>query len=268
MDDSFDRFIEENVNTREDVDKRRSNVTENPETTIWNANQSVSSPSVVNNKAPTMKNDILSRLAEMEKKMLKQQTDMQQIIFNNRTQKANLQSLLKENEELRDKIYWLENDVASLNQYSRRENIEIAGIPEKVNQKTLEKHIIDVLKSINVNVTSYNLVAVHRLGKKNRDRPRNVIVRFINRKDAFASLKNKKDLKKTAFKNYMIHENLCPVYKKIYNECKRNENIRKVWSYNGVVHVKFTDDEFEEPTKIFHFEDIDTFINDDTSLDF
>ena len=56
-----------------------------------------------------------------------------------------------------------------------------------------------------------------------------------------------------------ITENLCPAYTEIYNECYRQKKaglINKLWTYNGVVNVKFTEDYYEKPFKIFHINDI------------
>ena len=79
-----------------------------------------------------------------------------------------------------------------MNQYSRRENIELQNIPESVVQDDLEKFVINLLKEIKLDISSYDLVAVHRLGKPSSRKSTNVIVRFLNRKSAFACLLNAK----------------------------------------------------------------------------
>ena len=72
-------------------------------------------------------------------------------------------------------------------QYSRRNNIVIQGIPQSVKRKDLEDKIINILDKINVKVTKNDIEAYHRL-----DDSRKTIVRFINRKHALEVLKNKK----------------------------------------------------------------------------
>ena len=62
----------------------------------------------------------------------------------------------------------------SFNQYSRRENIELQNVPESVEQKDLESFVLDVFKSIDVEVSSYDLVAVHRIGKLSSQRKKRV----------------------------------------------------------------------------------------------
>ena len=117
--------------------------------------------------------------------------------------------------------------------YSRRNNVEFCNIPENIDDKCLEEYILKMLKSLNMDISSYDIVAVHRLGKKN-NRPRKVIVRFLNRKDAYKSLKLNKSLKETQrYKNIFIIENLCPTNRKIFNalyKLKKSERIQAVWS--------------------------------------
>ena len=95
---------------------------------------------------------------------------------------------------------------------SRRENIEIIGIPDSISQNNLEKTVISILESKN---SKYSKCSI-------------VIVRFIDRRKALACLKNQSKLKDSlykAFKNSIfINENLCPVYKEILNECKLSVN--------------------------------------------
>ena len=48
------------------------------------------------------------------------------------------------NDSLQKRVVELESDLARLDQYGRRENIEIAGVPNKVSDKDLEKEIMVV----------------------------------------------------------------------------------------------------------------------------
>ena len=53
----------------------------------------------------------------------------------------------------------------NLNQYTRRENVEIKNISESIVQRHLEVYVLKVFQSIGVKLESYDLVAVHRGGK-------------------------------------------------------------------------------------------------------
>ena len=194
----------------------------------------------------------------------KLKTDLRQVIDKlnevclvNSAMLSKISELVKENNKMYTELENTKIELNELNQYGRRENIEICGIPESIEPMGLEKHVIEVLKSIKVTVSPYQLVGVHRVGKKQNNRPRNVIVRFVNRKHAFMSLKNKK-LLKNSNKKYYIIENLCPFHKKLFNrlyKCKKENDIHSVWSYNGLVYAKV--DENDEPTQICTMDDID-----------
>ena len=109
-------------------------------------------------------------------------------------------------------------------------------------------------------------MAVHRLGRKRSGRNRSVIIRFINRKHAILALKNKKLLlNHPEYKNFIITENLGPKNREIYDRCyqlKRSGTFKSLWTYNGRIHVKFSDSYDERPTKIFHYDDIEYYLND------
>ena len=90
---------------------------------------------------------------------------------------------------LEDALVNNEIKINNADQYSRRNNIVIQGIPESVKSKDLEDKIINVLDKVNAKVTKNHIEACHRLGDS-----RKTIVRFVNRKYSFEALKNKKIL--------------------------------------------------------------------------
>ena len=72
----------------------------------------------------------------------------------------------------------------NVDQYSRRNNVEISGIPQSVTDNQLEEKVIDILKAIDVSITSNKIEACLCLGKKKK----NVIVWVINRKYCLKAL--------------------------------------------------------------------------------
>ena len=105
-----------------------------------------------------------------------------------------MDELTEENNEIYDKFYELEKYICDIDQYSRRNNVEFRNIPESTGNHDNEKHIIKVLGSIGVVVESYDIVAIHRLGKTTTNKNRSVIVRFLKRRHAYSCLKNSKKL--------------------------------------------------------------------------
>ena len=97
-------------------------------------------------------------------------------------------------------------------------------------------------------MSSYNIVAVHRLGKRLNGIDRNVRVRFVNRKFTITTFID------NAYEKIIIVVNPSPMNNKIYNQCfklKREGIFKSLWSFNGVIHVKFTSNYDNLPTKIF-----------------
>ena len=169
------------------------------------------------------------------------------------------------NDNLYDELFDQKIALTSLDQYGRRENVEFVNIPESVSQDQLQKHVMEVMKTIKINVTDKDIHAIHRIGKAS-SRPRNVIVRFVNRKTAFKLLKNKKKLKNTSHKNYYITENLCPYNKQIFNKLykhKKNKAIHSLWSFNGNVFCKVREE--DERVQVQHLDEIDDLFRADDS---
>ena len=124
-------------------------------------------------------------------------------------------------EENLDYIYFLEREVARLDQYGRRENVELIGIPNTIKDGELESNVIRILHQIGLtHIQHYNIAACHRLRTKDRFGNYNTIVRFINRKDSISCFKNRKNLhlcRELGLYHIFITENLCPSNRSIFD---------------------------------------------------
>ena len=153
------------------------------------------------------------------------------------TIKNDISVIKKENVELKvydledyadqadEQIYHLEKRMNKLEQYTRRENIEISGISDSVQSESLEDTVLDILDGMNIKIDKNEIEACHRLPKSDGLKKGNVIVRFTNRKIAIDCFKNKKLLKDSQVPNLnqvyiYIAENITPAMKDIINEYK------------------------------------------------
>ena len=82
---------------------------------------------------------------------------------------------------LENKILTLQSEHNSLEQYGRRNNIEITGIPDSVPDQNLEEKVVDILNEITVNVSPKDIEACHRVGVS-KNSSKKTIVPFVNRK--------------------------------------------------------------------------------------
>ena len=118
-----------------------------------------------------------------------------------------MEKRVEELEDYYDEIYENveknEQKIHTLQQYSRRENIEIIGIPDNISDNELEPIVLRILNSIGVNITSFDITACHRLKKERNSSKRNVIVRFVSRKHSLLSLKNRRQLKNSEFSGFV-----------------------------------------------------------------
>lgn len=71
--------------------------------------------------------------------------------------------------------------MSHLEQYSRRNNIRIFGVPEEINENTEEKLLALFTTNLKVTLPPYAIDRVHRIGRpQNRTSPRAIIVKFSN----------------------------------------------------------------------------------------
>ena len=127
-----------------------------------------------------------------------------------------IKNLQVENERLRKKVnvrenkfLTLESEHNSLEQYGRRNNIEITRIPDKVPYQNLEEKVVDILNEISVDVSPKDIEACHRVGVS-KNNSKKTIVRFINKKHAKKALTSTKNLRKSSSPNcnFFVNESL------------------------------------------------------------
>ena len=101
---------------------------------------------------------------------------------------------------LKGKIVSLEQTVHINLQHERLNNVEIDGIPMNVGEKSdqLEEAALKIFKAINVNVSSGDIQAIHRLpAKEGSIKP--TIIQFVSRKTVSDIFENRKKLKNFKF---------------------------------------------------------------------
>ena len=194
-------------------------------------------------KLEIVKNKILSEFQNFRDEYVKDITELksslEELKAQNITLKKKVKSLQHDVDEKENIIIELEKAVAEHQQYTRRNNVEIAGIPDSTTQELLEDKVIQLAGSIDIKLQSSDIEACHRLKKsKNPNMPQVTIVRFINRKHAELLHRNKKKLTKKSLTNiglgkhkiYIIN-NLCPYYKVIMGKASQLYKEKKIFKY-------------------------------------
>ena len=151
------------------------------------------------------------------------------------------------NDQLIKRIESLERQTNANSQYSRRECLEISGIPKSVANDDLESKVCEILSDIGVIINENRIEACHRL-KNDR-----TIIKFSSRKDCVNTLKNRSKLKKVDKKKLglgeddkiYINESLCPEYRFLFWKCRLLAGVNKIhsfWTFNGTVKIKLSED--------------------------
>ena len=129
-----------------------------------------------------------SRMSEVNNEVME---EMRKFNKNFSKLQSELSIAKRVNTELTKRILTLEGQCWTNAQYSRKEFVEVVGIPCQVDDKHLEGKVLSIFQKVGCTIAPEFLGDCHRLCKNN-DR---VIVKFTRRKDCKQVLQVKKDLK-------------------------------------------------------------------------
>ena len=121
---------------------------------------------------------------ELQKSLEFHINKMEELATENKDLKSEVKSLKKTldqaNEERGQLYVDLEttiNHIDDLEQYSRKHNLEIHGIPKKA-EENLAEQVIMLGNALNVKIRRDDIDICHRFTGRNRSKPRPIIVRF------------------------------------------------------------------------------------------
>lgn len=153
---------------------------------------------------------------------------------------------------LSESLISMEDKQDEIEQHSRRNNLEITGIPITQGENT--EAIVQKLAEIaNVELPANAIEACHRVPTKVKNKVQPIVVKFATRKvrDALKQGLHKKQLKikdmipsRSNDGLIFVNEHLTLRRKKILGkviEIKRAKNAKYVWTQNGTIFFKKTD---------------------------
>ena len=156
-----------------------------------------------------------------------------------------------------------------LEQYTRKNSIEIHGVPECAYTET-EDVVLKLAEALDVSVEPKDIEICHKLNRKG-NKP--IIVKFISHKVKTNLYRARAKLKNVRVSNIFpqcssstlvqadrifLNENLTSYRKKIMNranEMRRNDELLSVWSMDGSIYVKTSPQ--GKPVRINELEDLD-----------
>ena len=235
--------------------------------------EAINPPSVINSSNHKEQESNTSQLftseiheSEDEIKLLRNavselQSTVSKLSSDNNKHKNNIKNLQMEIDDLWGSYEEVEKELYQFMQYNRRENVELVGLPSNIPDNKVEPIVLNILGRIGLrNLNHYDIAGCHRL-KNRKYGPSNIIIRFINRKHAKECLANKGKLQSMVpeYRGITFIENLCPKYRSIYDQCsdlKEKNKIKHLWTFNGNIYIKKTDNRNEWGKKILHMSDI------------
>lgn len=200
---------------------------------------------------------VLVNLEDLTKLVCEQSKTHKQILDENKHQTQKIESLVKELSECKSEIHDLKKENTELlirmndtEQYSRKNNIEIHGVPETDNED-LDKVIIKIADCFGFSVTSQDIEVAHRLGKNNNKTTTSppIVAKFFSRKikDKFVEGKKVKktllatDLGFTTSGKIFVNEHLTKVNKNLFwltRKAKVDLNYKFAWVKGGKIYLR------------------------------
>ena len=178
-----------------------------------------------------------------------------------------LAAMRKRVNEQQDEIYELFELQDRLEQYTRKNSLEIHGVPESA-YSTTEEVVLKLAEALEVPISPQDVEISHKLKQKGN---KQIIVKFANHKIKSNIYKSRAKLKNVKVSNLFpsanaatraagdhifLHENLTSYRKKIVNranEMRRDGVLLSVWTLDGKIYVKTSPE--GRPIKINDLED-------------
>ena len=183
-------------------------------------------PEAVLNKLskPELVQIILNNEANMGSQIAKLTTEVKELLAHSIKLEADVAVVRNVNSKLVERVVATERQCWENAQYSRRDMLEMVGIPMPVRGNVLEQKVCDVFQEIGADICDRDIQASHRLKYKYR-----TIVKFTNRKDLLRILRVKSQLKGLdparmdlpEGTKIFVNESLCPKYRGKWNKCKK-----------------------------------------------
>ncbi|XP_046662978.1 uncharacterized protein LOC124355867 [Homalodisca vitripennis] len=162
-----------------------------------------------------------------------------------------IDSLKRENKKLKEKVQLLETKVEYMEQYSRRNCIEIQGVPSS------DDEVLDSVKKVGqalgMEITESMVDACHLLGKRpNATDPPGIIVKFVRRIDA-ESLLTKRRGKKLSTRHLglstdspvYVNESLTPERRRLFamaRNIRSDKNYKWLWVRGGKIFLRTSEE--------------------------
>lgn len=171
-------------------------------------------------------------------------TEVAELRNENQGLKKEIQTLKASEVSIAVRANELTSELAELDQYGRRLNLEIQGLPVEGEPKSedMGKVLEGVANDIGMVFNPSDVHQAHRLQPRKNGKPPTIIVQFHSKTVRDSWLQKGKRAKLTR-ENYKVffNENICPKYRMLFNEAKiraKTYEYSFVWFSGGRILVK------------------------------
>ena len=164
----------------------------------------------------------------------------------------------------REDLGWTMQSIDELEQYTRKYNLEIHGIPE-VEEENLCEQVVKLGNLLNVNIQRSEIDICHRTASNNSGKPRPIIVRFRSynaKRYLYAARKHLRGMDPGEHfggtEKIYINENLTRYRRDLFakvRKYKRDDHWHSSWSIDGKLFIKKTQN--GKPVRIYCAEDLE-----------
>ena len=154
---------------------------------------------------------------------------------------SHVKAVEKENESLRTRVAFLEAKSDAAEQYSRRNCLRIAGVPENATENT-DTYVVELARAIEADVSIDDIERSHRVGKpRSFGRPRDMIVKFVSyrvRRRVYGARTKTKD---KGYRGVYINEDLTKPRSRLLLKARKMVKLGQLasaWSSDGTILVR------------------------------
>ena len=250
-----------------------TNEQQKPETTLLELHEMLVDIQINVNNILRENKELRSEMEELKSTVSRQTNEIS-------TLKSHLQKINNQFEEVDKRLYAAKRRVDEqqeeinelydlqdkLEQYTRKNSLEIHGVPESAYTST-EEVVLKLTEALQVPINPDDIEISHKLDRKG-NKP--IIVRFVSHKSKTSLYKARVKLRNIKLPNLFpgthspeskdrisIYENLTSYRKKIVNEAnkmRRDGVLLKVWTMDGQIYVKTSPE--GRPIRIMELDDL------------
>lgn len=131
----------------------------------------------------------------------------------------------------------LSSKIDDIEQYSRRSNIRIVGLPEEVSENTMDKVLTFCSEKLDLKLGSNDIDRCHRVGKPINGH-RALLIKFVGYNIKREIFKRRAALKNTRI---LIAEDLTKTRYMVYKAVQQKYGRKNTWTHDGSISVRLGD---------------------------